>query len=56
MKKFDISFGILLGTCLNNGEFYAHVKLIIAIPNALGKIWWEGKLEMTRKTWLNVAK
>ena len=37
MKKFDISFGILLGTRLSNGEFYAYVKSINAISNALGK-------------------
>ena len=50
MKKFDISFGILLGTCLNNGELYAHAKSINAILNALRKSSWEELLEMTRKT------
>jgi len=38
MKKFDISFGILLGTCLNNGELYAHVQSITAISNAFEKV------------------
>ena len=50
MKKFDISFGILLGTCLDNGEVYAHVQSINAILNALRKSSWEEILEMTRKT------